>query len=754
MVTVTKISVKDFLSHAESEISLGDEPLLVFGETGSGKSTFVEALVVGLGGSPRDQLSLSDYVRTGESGEKVPGFRVAVEFESNGERYVSEVSKGSGSRDNRKISLRDSSGNVWESDSAVEKLAELVPSPEALVHANVLRQGEHNLFQSLRKGDRRDLVASFLPSFEKAAELAKADLKAVNERLDSMRSELSSIGETSVTDEAPLSEKADALAKELEDAATGDAARKKKAELERELSGLDAAAGEFPNPRARDEILSEISEKKKVSELRSKFEAAVRDAESAVPQAPKRGFEDETAAVAAVKKYGRDAMDGIMVLMDEIREERSAFDAKKAELDAAVHVPAKPSKDEESVSASIRYAETELVGIRKTKSSLEALVGCDCPTCRRPVDEKSSASVMKAVSDMESAKLAEIKGLSEKLAGLAKFRLESDAKAEKELATKKEGLEKELATMKDSYDAKVVEYKGRALAGEKAKFDSAMESREKGLANVAKAKKELEAVPSAEKIRASLETLSLELAASSAKERVEAVRKELGGVGEIKTRPSYEVSADYRVASEELARAKASNEASKRSEERRKFLETEIADLSAEASVLAKVSSGFSKDFVTAMLVEASESVEDEANRLLAKFSAGRFSCKFKFEADKKDGSGTKEAFDLAIFDRGTERKYGNLSGGERLWIDWAQHVSFVKTLCGRYGGAALGNLVIDEGFGTQGEEALSHVLPAVAELSKEFSLLVISHHPGVTGAFPNAVEVVKEGGVSHVSKS
>jgi len=55
---------------------------------------------------------------------------------------------------------------------------------------------------------------------------------------------------------------------------------------------------------------------------------------------------------------------------------------------------------------------------------------------------------------------------------------------------------------------------------------------------------------------------------------------------------------------------------------------------------------------------------------------------------------------------------------------------------------------VIDEGFGTQDEAAISRVKSAIGEVASDFEkVLVITHLRELKGAFPQKIEVTKEPG-------
>ena len=83
------------------------------------------------------------------------------------------------------------------------------------------------------------------------------------------------------------------------------------------------------------------------------------------------------------------------------------------------------------------------------------------------------------------------------------------------------------------------------------------------------------------------------------------------------------------------------------------------------------------------------------------------------------------------------ERKYELYSGGEAFRVNFAIRIALSKLLA-RRSGTPLQTLVIDEGFGTQDEEGLMHLIEAIQTISDEFEkVLVITHLDVIKNAFP-----------------
>jgi len=76
-------------------------------------------------------------------------------------------------------------------------------------------------------------------------------------------------------------------------------------------------------------------------------------------------------------------------------------------------------------------------------------------------------------------------------------------------------------------------------------------------------------------------------------------------------------------------------------------------------------------------------------------------------------------------------------SGGEAFRIDFALRISISKLLA-RRAGTALQTLIIDEGFGSQDEEGLSHIMESIYKIQNDFSkIIIVSHLSELKNQFP-----------------
>ena len=149
------------------------------------------------------------------------------------------------------------------------------------------------------------------------------------------------------------------------------------------------------------------------------------------------------------------------------------------------------------------------------------------------------------------------------------------------------------------------------------------------------------------------------------------------------------------------------------------------------------LSSAFNKNGIQALLIEqAIPEIEAEANALLGKLTDNQSHIFIESLKDLKSG-GVKETLDIHISDTAGIRPYEMFSGGEAFRVDFALRIAISKLLA-RRAGTSLQTLIIDEGFGSQDEEGLAHIMDALYAIQKDFAkIIVVSHLAEFKDNFP-----------------
>jgi exonuclease SbcC len=165
--------------------------------------------------------------------------------------------------------------------------------------------------------------------------------------------------------------------------------------------------------------------------------------------------------------------------------------------------------------------------------------------------------------------------------------------------------------------------------------------------------------------------------------------------------------------------------------------EKKLADLQETMFDYQILATALSKDGIQALLIEdALPEIEQEANNLLADLTNNQAHIIIESLRDLKKG-GTKETLDIKISDPMGIRPYEMFSGGEAFRIDFALRIAISKLLA-RRAGTSLQTLIIDEGFGSQDEEGLNHVMDAILKIQDNFSkVIIVSHLPAMKDQFP-----------------
>jgi exonuclease SbcC len=164
------------------------------------------------------------------------------------------------------------------------------------------------------------------------------------------------------------------------------------------------------------------------------------------------------------------------------------------------------------------------------------------------------------------------------------------------------------------------------------------------------------------------------------------------------------------------------------------------------------IAHAMSKDGIQALLIEeAIPEIEQAANDILSRLTHNQAHISIESLKDLKKG-GTRETLDINISDTVGIRPYELFSGGEAFRIDFALRIAISKLLA-RRAGTSLQTLIIDEGFGSQDEEGLAHIMSALYAIQEDFSkIIIVSHLYSMKDQFPVHMVIEKGPQGSRVS--
>jgi exonuclease SbcC len=169
-----------------------------------------------------------------------------------------------------------------------------------------------------------------------------------------------------------------------------------------------------------------------------------------------------------------------------------------------------------------------------------------------------------------------------------------------------------------------------------------------------------------------------------------------------------------------------------------------VKELAEEKGLYEELRVAFGKKGVPAMIIEAAiPEIEDEANALLSRITAGRMHLRFDTQRETVKGE-TVETLDIRIADELGTRPYENFSGGEQFRVNFCVRIALSKLLA-RRASAQLQTLIIDEGFGQLDVSGRERLVEAINAIQHDFArILVITHVEELRDAFPARIEVVK----------
>ncbi|WEJ92816.1 Structural maintenance of chromosomes protein 5 [Yamadazyma tenuis] len=186
-----KVTVTNFTTYSYAEFSLSPTLNMIIGPNGTGKSTLVSAICLGLGGKPEliKRPSLKDMIKSGENRAEV-----TITMMGNGGRsFVIERSFDAKSSewkvDNKKVAERFVQTKVKELNIQLDNLCHFLPQERVAEFAGL--SPEKLLLETqrtLKNGDLHVMHESLI-ALEKDRDAAAEDLKNIVDNVDKLTSE-------------------------------------------------------------------------------------------------------------------------------------------------------------------------------------------------------------------------------------------------------------------------------------------------------------------------------------------------------------------------------------------------------------------------------------------------------------------------------------------------------------------------------------------------------------------------------------
>lgn len=754
---VERVTVQNLTCHEDTDVDLsGVRGLCALeGANGSGKTSFVEAVILGLFGFCPTRPSLASMVSSWRPG----GSLVEVSFRSGGAGFVArrELNKTNKTFSHKAHVLRDGEPLAGPGVDDANARCETIVGPAELLLASTFapqRDAEHLV--DLRPAERKELVARmlgtdrFLPLADKAraiAQAGKASADALEEEKKRLGDELAALGDAP----GELAR----LGKAVEEARAG-------------LAGKRAAAETATGALARAEAMAELA--REAAAKRARREEIKREGKAA------RDERDRLAATdpgAAEKRHSewlalRDRLAAAKGEFDKGRQLLREAEAVEASIQAAwfeardkvaERLAALERRRNEAVEkavaerndahAALLDAENDLGNAKRRAGLLSGFPDADvcraCPLARDGIKAKSEIEGLaakrdaaekelrgrearvKEVRERAAAKEAEIKAQSpgeddwmpERRAEVKRLRDQSISLASPAAHDKIEAMETELRAMGDP-ESSLGE--ARDAKARMARLDGVLQGlrdEHKRLGDEVRAAEErLAGAPDPEAARAALD--AARKAAGEAEAGMAALERQAGAAGE---------------------RA----EEAKRKEKRLGEASSGIEEARAREATARALAAALGRDGIPQLVFDNVIPRMHEIMASLLESFGGRWTMEVRSQRPTSSGKGAQERVDIVVDDGNGERDVSTYSGGELKLLKSVLRIAF-SLLQAERGGGGVKVLVLDEAMDQMDSEYASMFLAMLESLPGKFNqVFVVSHDDALVHGLPNRIRFERD---------
>lgn len=352
--------------------------------------------------------------------------------------------------------------------------------------------------------------------------------------------------------------------------------------------------------------------------------------------------------------------------------------------------------------------------IKERVATLQKATSPQCPTCGQPLSERDRNRLVSQLNAEVEARRNQYRANTARLRAIA----DESAQVERNAASAEADLRQRAALQKREAEWLA------ALAG--------AEEAQAAVMRLTGRRDQWQATLAADRAR------QAELAA-----QLNGLRAGLGDAARVQSELDR-ARADERAARDRVVRAEQQIASCDALVKQRELRQAEQKKLAEDKGLADELRLAFGKKGVPAMIIEAAiPEIEDLANALLARITAGRMHVRFDTQRETIKGE-TVETLDIKIADELGTRPYENYSGGEQFRVNFSIRIALSKLLA-RRSHAQLQTLVIDEGFGQLDASGRERLVEAVNVIQNDFAcLLVITHVEELRDAFPARIEITK----------
>ncbi len=772
---IRRLKLENYRRHRQTELEFPDGVTALLGRNGAGKSTLLEGIGFALFGTPATRTS-KDLLRHADAAA-TDAVRVELDVELAGSAYriVREL-KGKNLTPNASL---EQDGIVQiapgaKSGDAVTKHMEgvLGMQRDGFFTTIVARQKELSRLADESPADRKRLILELLgvEQVDRAIHAARRNRNTLRTEVDTMRGLLPDKKEVATA----VTSAKEALAGATRDA---DAAQKAWDAAKDQLTQAHHAAQEASRARqAHEQAKAAVAQAdreaqlaaQRVQEIAAEIEAAEEAQEKAEALAPvanrwedaKRAVEQAMTAAHAAKEYAqakqqRDAQQAAVASAQarlgpepDIPSGLEEAEAKAAKLEAAHR-----SLDEQVAVAAARVKE-----LRERHRRMQALGDdADCPTCEQPLADH----LPKVLADLER-EFQEARTAHEE-AKKASDAAHAEARVAHEAAT---ALAKQVAQATQAAAERKI--RAEQLAAEKARLEAmrlpaapgpvpelaplqaALAEAEEAAKQLALLRGKAEVLENA-RMRHQAAVTASQVKVDALLEAERALQPE-DKAWDVATQRHAEAQAAERdaertvlAARQAIALAEKDLEKAQDAVARREALHAKLKeaedDLRLWTALAGKAQDGLLDRFKLHLIQRAGPAIAEEASRLLAQFTGGRYT-EVLLDDDYK----------IFVTEDGVPYTLDRFSGGEADLVHLALRLAVSRLLADR-SGAELRFLALDEVFGSLDAERRDLVVGALQELGGLYSqVLLVTHLDSLRDALDQSILVEERDGEAIVT--
>lgn len=679
----------------------------ISGSNGAGKSSLLDAITWSLWGSSRIGDSSDQLVRLGAQ-----DMWVEFTFELDGHKFTVKRRRSLKHGGSTALELWSNSNNLTEGTikATQQKIINLLHLTfETFINSSFLRQGHADEFTTKGPTDRKRILADILglSHYDSLEEKSKEKIRETAAKLQLLEYQLLEV-------EAELSQKMERETKKKQAEDEVEKIEKEIKNLEKDLNMLrqEKEALSLANEQ-RNKLSQNLEQyKNELEEIKQQGIARKNKIDNLKKEIESLNIDEKLFANFSILQNDKE-------LLEKTRQQRLELENQLTQISSGLHLK---NQQLENLQSQIKELEDKLANITEATAK--------CPTCGQLVNDKHKKEIKKSLGDQK-------KQLEEKMKKI-------DTQNEQKLIKQ---LEEKISLLKfdnDKYQEisntlihlqnlqkqkeRLIEIKATIETEEKVILELRFLFTNKKL-QVDKLESEMNSLPDLSgKLQNVNQNLGqLENTLTDLRDKEKSARGLLGQVTELISR-------------------------SKQLEDLYQKKQQEKSILQKDKEAFEQLALAFGKKGIQAMIIEtAIPEIEDEANKLLEKLTAGGMKVRFETQRETKiklaDGEkGIIETLDIVISDELGERPYEMYSGGEAFRVNFAIRLALSKLLT-RRAGAKLQFLVIDEGFGTQDQEGRTRIVEVLDTIKNDFEkILIITHLEELKEEFPVRIEVSKIG--------